>query len=78
MFTMQCTLFHFLNSVVADNEHELIQVALMLHKTLCICGISVKIKKIYLKVKKQSSLFSFNAVPSNCKLKGTLVHLFTF
>ena len=63
MFTMQCTLFHFLNSVVADNEHELIQVALMLHKTLCICGISVKIKKIYLKVKKQEvgrdEMFSF-------------------
>ena len=29
--SMQCTLFHYLNSTASDNKHELVQVTLLLH-----------------------------------------------
>ena len=34
VFIMQCILFSYLNSVIVINQHELIQVALLLHMTV--------------------------------------------
>ena len=35
LFTIQCTLFYYLNSAISsNNKHELIQVGLLLHITI--------------------------------------------